>query len=180
MATRDSSEVERRRLRVRDKRTQTPPPTPANSAATGSLRARNSARAGKAPPAKRSSPRKRTSARHLRATSGSPVKARAIPFAVQYSIDRQRGSLSAAMSLLYCLHSELRRRIEDGGPIESEAVEDAAEWVDLTAITSMLLVQLHSIHLGLDSISLRKAAESLRIAEMANLLDEPAAEDSQP
>jgi hypothetical protein len=40
---------------------------------------------------------------------------------------------------------------------ESDAVKDATEWADLAEVTAMLLVQLHAIHLSLDSVSLRGA-----------------------
>jgi hypothetical protein len=76
-----------------------------------------------------------------------------LPPAIEIAIDDQRGFLTDAMSILYCLHSALRGQTEDAGPEESEAVTDAAKWVDLADITAMLLVKLHSIHSALDSVS---------------------------
>jgi hypothetical protein len=61
------------------------------------------------------------------------------------------------MSVLSCLHTELRRQTEDGGLDESDAVKNATEWADLAEVTTMLLVQLHAIHLSLDCVSLRGA-----------------------
>jgi hypothetical protein len=56
MATRNSSEVQRRLLRVRGKRAKPRPPTQTSDAAMGSSRPRNSTRARKARSAKHSSP----------------------------------------------------------------------------------------------------------------------------
>jgi hypothetical protein len=41
---------------------------------------------------------------------------------------------------------------------ESDAVRDATGWADLADVTALLLVQLHSVHLALDSVSLREAS----------------------
>jgi hypothetical protein len=81
-----------------------------------------------------------------------------MPVEIGNAIEDQRSSLGTAMSVLYCLHTELRRQTEDGGVDESDAVKDATEWADLAEVTAMLLVQLHAIHLALDSVSLRGAS----------------------
>jgi hypothetical protein len=152
MATRNSSEVERRRLRVRKKGAQTSPRTQATYPATGSPRPRNSTRARKARSAKRSGPSHRLPTQRRQSSSAS-----AIPVEIGNAIEDQRSSLATAMSVLYCLHTELRRQTEDGGMDESDAVKNATEWADLAEVTAMLLVQLHAIHLSLDSVSLRGA-----------------------
>jgi hypothetical protein len=54
------------------------------------------------------------------------------------------------------------RLSDDAGEIESEAVEDAVGWVELPDMTAMLLERLHSVHLALDSVSLRQA---LKVSE---------------
>jgi hypothetical protein len=97
---------------------------------------------------------KRTSPPPSRAASRSEPR---IPAAVELAIDNQRESLCTAISLLYCLRSALRREIEDGGKIESGAVDDAADGADLTDISAMLLVRLNAVHNGLDSLALRQA-----------------------
>lgn len=98
-----------------------------------------------------------------------PSKPR-VPPAIELAIDAQRASLETAITLLYCLHSALRREIEDAGRTESEAVESASESADVTHISAMLLVQLDSIHCALDPSELVKAIvdqEALRISELA-------------
>jgi len=88
----------------------------------GSSRPRNSTRAGKA----RSVKRTKSSGRRPDRFTAKPR----IPAAIEVAIDEQRTSIGTAISLLYCLHSALRREIEDAGRIETEAVEDAAESAD--------------------------------------------------
>jgi hypothetical protein len=126
----------------------------------GSSRPRNSTRAGRARSAKRTtSPRPQV----------AQTKPR-IPPAIEIAIDDQRDSLETAISLLYCLHSALRREIEDTGSVESEAVEDASDQADLTDISAMLLVRLSSVHSALDPTELAQAKvdpEALRISELA-------------
>jgi hypothetical protein len=93
-----------------------------------------------------------------------------IPPAIEIAIDDQRDSLETAISLLYCLHSALRREIEDVGTVESEAVEDASDQADLTDISAMLLVRLSSVHSALDPTELVQAKvdpEALRISQLA-------------
>ena len=96
-----------------------------------------------------------------------------IPPAVEIAIDEQRAHIATAISLLYCLHSALRREIEDAGRVESEAVENASESADVTEISAMLLVRLDSIHTALDPSELVKAKvdpDMMRITEMAREL----------
>ena len=119
----------------------------------GPSRPRNSTRARKARSAKRSGPSPRPPTRRRPSSSAS-----AIPVEIGNAIEDQRSSLATAMSVLYCLHTELRRQTEDGEMDESDAVRDAAGWADLAKVTALLLVRLHSVHLALDSVSLREAS----------------------
>ena len=102
---------------------------------------------------------KSTKTRRPPATPTQPTQSQPprIPAPIELAIEEQRGFLGTAISILYCLHSALRREIEDGGPEDSEAVECAAEGAELTDITAMLLVQLHNIHNALDSVHLMHA-----------------------
>jgi hypothetical protein len=78
-----------------------------------------------------------------------------IPAAIEIAIDEQHGALGTAISILYCLHSTtLCYQVAGAGRFESEDVEDAAEWAELTDITSMLLVRLNGIHIALDCTEL--------------------------
>jgi hypothetical protein len=86
-----------------------------------------------------------------------PTQALSIPTAIQNAIEEQRGELGTAMTLLYCLHSVLRRATDDAGEEESDAVENAAGWVDMTELTALLMVRLNSVLLALDSVSLKQA-----------------------
>ena len=98
-----------------------------------------------------------------------------IPVAIELAIDEQRKSIEAAISLLYCLHSALHREVDDGGMLESEAVENASNLAHLTYITAMLLVRLSSIHTALDAVELMQAKvdpENLRISDLARELTE--------
>jgi hypothetical protein len=149
MATRNSSQVERRRSRVRRRRVQARPRKRASSAARDSSRPRASTRAGNA----RSGKRIKASGRR----PGRPTDKPRIPAAIEVAIDAQRTSIGTAISLLYCLHSALRREIEDAGRIESEPVEDAADWADLTEISAMLMVRLNAVHSALDPVQLVRA-----------------------
>ena len=128
----------------------------------GSSRPRNSTRARKA----RSVKRTKSSSRRP-GPLPAPTKPR-IPATIEVAIDEQRSSIATAISLLYCLHSALRREIEDAGRIETEAVEDAAESADLTEISAMLMVRLNAIHNALDSVELGQAnpdPEMVRLME---------------
>jgi hypothetical protein len=142
MATRNSSEVERRRLRVLRNR------SPAHSRMETSHTATESSVAR---PASQRSPSRRRSS-----TLAPPPK---LPSPIRNAIDEQRGQLATAMTLLHCLHCVLRREAHDTGPNESAEFEDAIGWVDLPNVTAMILVRLHAIHLALDSVSLRHALE---------------------
>lgn len=125
---------------------------------------RKSTRAVKTHSVKRSSTRRRAAG-----PPPAPAKPR-IPPAIEIAIDDQRNSIETAISLLYCLHSALRREIEDAGKVESQAVEDASDEADLTDISAMLLVRLDSIHSALDPTELMQAKvdpEALRISELA-------------
>ena len=100
-----------------------------------------------------------TRRRAKKARSANQTKASAIPAGIADEIEDRRGAIAAAMALLYGLHSVLKNQNEDAGPVESELLADAIKWVDLTNITGLVLLQLHSIHLALDSVSLRRHAE---------------------
>jgi hypothetical protein len=105
---------------------------------------------------KTSSAKRKSPSRSSAAEPPGEIQPR-IPAAIELVIDNQRESICTAISLLYCLHSALRREIEDGGKIESEEVSDAADGADLTDISAMLLVRLNAVHSGLDSLALRQA-----------------------
>jgi hypothetical protein len=128
----------------------------------GSSRPRNSTRARKA----RSVKRTKSSSRRPRRLPAA-TKSR-IPAAIELAIDEQRSSIATAISLLYCLHSALRREIEDAGRIETETVEDAAKSADLTEISAMLMVRLNAIHNALDTVELGHANPD---PEMAKLIE---------
>lgn len=97
-----------------------------------------------------------------------------MPAAIELAIEDQRDSMCTAISLLYCLHSALRREVRhDAGRIESETVENASKSADLTEISAMLLVRLHSIQSALDPTEVMEAKvdpEMLRLTEMARKL----------
>ena len=123
-------------------------------------------------PNKRTPLKGRSNKRKSLSHPSDPITGR-IPPAIEFAIGEQRGSLATAISLLYCLHSALRREIEDGGKVESEAVDDAADGADLTEISAMLLVQLNAIHNGLDTLALLQVdvnPEWVRLAEAARKL----------
>src|ERR1700732_24374 len=82
----------------------------------------------------------------------------ALPPAISEEIEDRRGDIAGAMALLWGLHSVLKNQNEDAGPVESELLADAIKWTDMTYITQLVLLQLHSIHLALDSVKLRDAA----------------------
>jgi hypothetical protein len=84
------------------------------------------------------------------------------------AIDQQRSSLETAISLLYCLHSALRREIDDAGRIESQAVTAASNSADLTHISALLMERLDAIHRGLDSLELEQASPD---PEMVKLIE---------
>ena len=92
--------------------------------------------------------------------SRSPRKGPVIPVQVGNAIEDQRRALVTAITLLHCLHTVLRRQTEDGGAEEPEAVQNALGWVELPDLTAMLLEQLHSVHLALDCVSLKQAAQA--------------------
>ena len=87
-------------------------------------------------------------------TPTQPTQSQPIPAPIEFDIEELRGFLGTAISIVYCLHSALRREIEEGGPEDSEA---AAEGAKLTHVTTMLLVLLRNIHAALDSVQLKHA-----------------------
>jgi hypothetical protein len=80
-----------------------------------------------------------------------------MPVTIVNAIEGQRRALVTVITLLHCLHSVLRRQIDDAGEDESDAVEDAVGWVELPDLTAMLLERVHQVHLALDSVSLKRA-----------------------
>jgi hypothetical protein len=106
---------------------------------------------------------------HRRTAGRTPAETKPrVPAAIEIAIDEQRDSLGTAISILYCLHSTLCYQDAGARRFESEAVEDAAKWGDLTHITAMLLVRLNGIHSALDSMELEQAdidPERLEMAE---------------
>lgn len=95
--------------------------------------------------------------RRRAATRNRPSVTSSRPPALGLAIEEQRTSLATALSLLYCLHSALRRGIDNVGRMKSPGVQAAAQNANVTDITALLLVQLDSIHAQLDSHELMKA-----------------------
>lgn len=98
---------------------------------------------------------KRTRSRPVAETRGQRLGR--IPPALERAIGEQRDKVGIAITLGYCLHlwcsCETEHKTHEG----DEEVEDAIQWADKRRITSMLLVLLHSVHVGLDALSLQKA-----------------------
>jgi hypothetical protein len=80
-----------------------------------------------------------------------------LPPGVEEEIEERRRDIAGAMSLLYGLHSILKNH-EDPGPAESRLLAEAIEWIELSDITELVLVQLHSVLQALDSVELKAAA----------------------
>ena len=93
---------------------------------------------------------------HKSSKSRSTAPAFVMPDKIEAAIECQRNRLITAITLVYCLHSALRRRLEDAGPVESIAVEVASRSAELSVITEMLLEYMHSVHQGLDSTVLAR------------------------
>ena len=93
-----------------------------------------------------------------------------LPTDVEIALHEERGSLMTAISILYGLHSILRRE-RDGDESEvSEAVEDAAKWSDSVELSGMTLVKLHTVLKNLDAIALGRThvdPEDVALAEAA-------------
>jgi len=109
-----------------------------------------------------SRPRNSTHAERAHSTNRAPRFRRAdkrspdIPVALENVIDDQRRELVTIITLLRCLHLVLRYQAENPGQDESSDVTAALGWVELPDITSMLLRRVHSVHLALDSASLKQ------------------------
>jgi hypothetical protein len=87
------------------------------------------------------------------------TKTPTMPAEIEDVIEEQRRELVTAITLVHCLHSVLRRQKYDNAE-ECPAVELAEHWVELPDMSAMLLARLHSVHLALDSVSLRQAAQA--------------------
>lgn len=93
-----------------------------------------------------------------------------LPAAVEIAIHEERGSLIVAISILYGLHSILRRQLEGDDSEVSDAIEHAAGWADSTKLSEILLVKLHEVIQNLDNIAsgiTNVDPEELAIAEEA-------------
>jgi hypothetical protein len=150
MGTRNSSEATRRGLRGRRKRTKTHLPAQTSLESVHSSHPRNSIRTRN----QRSSPSPRSPVRR------GFSKVAAMPVEIENAIEDQRRELITIITVLHSLHSVLRRETYDAGELESDAVEGAAGWVELTDLTSMLLERVHYVHLALDSVSLQRAPQA--------------------
>lgn len=150
----------------------------ANSSRPGRHTARPGGNRPRTHPSRTPAPSAHSGARKVPSVRPSPTpgrkpvrsEARRMPPAIEHAIDDQREAIEIAMSLLYCLHSALRREVDDVGTLESEAVELASKSADLTDISAMLLVRLDSIHAALDPSELEQVKvhpERLRISELA-------------
>lgn len=82
---------------------------------------------------------------------------RRIPPAVERAIGEQRDKVGIGITLGYCLHLWSSCETEQETHESDEQVEDAIQWADKRRITSMLLVVLHSVYTGLDTVSLQRA-----------------------
>lgn len=146
----------------------------------GSSRPRDSIRAGKArstksapkprrKPARPKAPKLRTAADGM-PHGGVPDR---VPTDVEIALHEERGSLITAISILYGLHSILRRE-RDGDESEvSEAVEDAAKWSNSVELSGMTLVKLHTVLKNLDAIALGRThvdPEDVALAEATRQL----------
>jgi hypothetical protein len=113
-----------------------------------------------------SSPRRRTTRR-----PSAPTKRPRIPPAIEITLEEQRDSVKAAISLVYCLHSTLlHQEVPDAAPSESKAVDDACDMADLTDITRLLLVKLNNVFEALDPGELVEAKvdpEESRLTKIA-------------
>ena len=122
----------------------------------GPSRPRDSTRTRKAHPPEKLSKKlaipKPSKSRTIRGRLGDDLPDR-IPAEVEIAIHEERGSLIVVISLLYGLHSILRRQLEGDESEVSEAVEHAAKWADFTKLSEMLLVKLHAVLENLDNIA---------------------------
>lgn len=91
------------------------------------------------------------------AAEGSSRRSRNIPEALELAIAEQRNKVGIGITLGYCLHLWSRCEVEQMIDECDDQVEEAIQWADRRQITSMLLVILHSIHAGLDTVSLQAA-----------------------
>jgi hypothetical protein len=96
-----------------------------------------------------------------------------VPADIEIALHEERGSLITAISILYGLHSILRRE-RDGDESEiSEALEDAAKWSNSVELSGMTLVKLHAVLKKLDAIALGKTnvdPDEVALAEAARQL----------
>jgi len=76
---------------------------------------------------------------------------------LERAIGEQRDKVGIGITLGYCLHLWSSCETEQKTYECDEQIEDAIQWADKRQITSMLLVLLHSVHKGLDAVSLQKA-----------------------
>jgi|SRR3569833_662666 len=82
---------------------------------------------------------------------------RSLPPVLELAIGEQRDKVGIGITLTYCLYLWSCFETERMTDERDEQLEDAIRWADKTHITSMLLVILHSVHTGLDTVSLPTA-----------------------
>ena len=109
---------------------------------------------------------KRRSERHtkyisrlIRSEDRPQVEPFIMPVKIKNVIECQRNKLVSVVTLLHCLHSALRRQLDNTGRMESVAVLAASEIAEFPMVTGMLLEEIRSVHDALDSTSLRRALE---------------------
>ena len=81
-----------------------------------------------------------------------------IPEAVEAAIHEERATLITSITLLFSLHSILRRQLEGLDEI-NEPVESAEKWVNVTELTTMLLGKLSTVLRNLDAIALGRTPD---------------------
>ena len=91
-----------------------------------------------------------------------------LPPVLELAIGEQRDKVGIGITLSYCLYLWSCLDTEQMTDQRDEQLEDAMRWADKTHITSMLLVILHSVHTGLDTVSLQTAENDLKDVLLEN------------
>lgn len=94
-----------------------------------------------------------------RVTQRKPADPIPVATAIELVIHQERGTLTTVMTLLFSLHCILRRQLEDDTDEVDEVVKDAAKWADVTELTSMSLVKVHTVLRNLDAIALGRTPD---------------------
>src|SRR3569833_303554 len=91
-----------------------------------------------------------------------------LPPVLELAIGEQRDKVGIGITLSYCLYLWSCLDTEQMTDQRDEQLEDAMRWADKTHITSMMLVILHSVHTGLDTVSLQTAENDLKDVLLEN------------